>query len=67
MSLQNKIGPVDLLSLNQADRLKYEFASAPSEGAGVRYSWRDPLGRFGMTQFVDVGPETTIWTFDPLC
>ena len=31
------------------------------------YSWRDPLGRFGMTQFVDVGPETTIWTFDPLC
>ena len=32
-----------------------------------RYSWRDPLGRFGMTQFVDVGPETTIWTFDPLC
>ena len=20
-----------------------------------------------MTQFVDVGPETTIWTFDPLC
>ena len=33
----------------------------------MRYSWRDPLGRFGMTQFVDVGPETTIWTFDPLC
>ena len=33
----------------------------------LRYSWRDPLGRFGMTQFVDVGPETTIWTFDPLC
>ena len=33
----------------------------------TRYSWRDPLGRFGMTQFVDVGPETTIWTFDPLC
>ena len=31
------------------------------------YSWRAPLGRFGMTQFVDVGPETTIWTFDPLC
>ena len=36
MSLQNKIGPVDLLSSNQADRLKYEFASAPSEGAGVQ-------------------------------
>ena len=36
MSVQNKIGPVDLLSLNQADRLKYEFASAPSEGAGVQ-------------------------------
>ena len=36
MSLQNKIAPVDLLSLNQADRLKYEFASAPSEGAGVQ-------------------------------
>ena len=36
MRLQNKIGPVDLLSLNQADRLKYEFASAPSEGAGVQ-------------------------------
>ena len=35
MSVQNKIAPVDLLSLNQADRLKYEFASAPSEGAGV--------------------------------
>ena len=33
----------------------------------IGYSWRDPLGRFGMTQFVDVGPETTIWTFDPLC
>ena len=36
MSVQNKIGPVDLLSSNQADRLKYEFASAPSEGAGVQ-------------------------------
>ena len=36
-------------------------------GLVVGYSWRDPLGRFGMTQFVDVGPETTIWTFDPLC
>ena len=36
MSAQNKIGTVDLLSLNQADRLKYEFASAPSEGAGVQ-------------------------------
>ena len=33
----------------------------------IGYSWRDPLGTFGMTQFVDVGPETTIWTFDPLC
>ena len=36
MGVQNKITPVDLLSLNQADRLKYEFASAPSEGAGVQ-------------------------------
>ena len=39
----------------------------PFRATDFRYSWRDPLGRFGMTQFVDVGPETTIWTFDPLC
>ena len=50
-------------SLIELESWKKVWKSAP----WYRYSWRDPLGRFGMTQFVDVGPETTIWTFDPLC
>ena len=31
------------------------------------YSWRDPLCRFGMTIFVEVGPETKIYVVDPYC
>ena len=62
-SLNGRMGP----SSSMATSLSFTSLSSPSSSPDTRYSWRNPLGRFGMTQFVDVGPETTIWTFDPLC